>query len=65
LINKYIDDVPVEKVREFEANLYKYLDVNTDASKAILEKKELDADVEEKIKTALSNYKETLDYLVK
>ncbi|MCF7860002.1 F0F1 ATP synthase subunit alpha [Patescibacteria group bacterium] len=65
LINKYIDDVPVEKVREFEANLYKYLDVNNEASKAILEKKELDADVEEKIKTALSNYKETLDYLVK
>ncbi|MBN2884641.1 F0F1 ATP synthase subunit alpha [Patescibacteria group bacterium] len=65
LINKYVDDVPVEKVREFEANLYKYLDVNTDASKAILEKKELDADVEEKIKTVLSNYKETLDYLVK
>lgn len=65
LINKYIDDVPVEKVREFEANLYKYLDVNSEASKAILEKKELDAEVEEKIKTALSNYKETLDYLVK
>lgn len=65
LINKYIDDIPVEKVREFEAGLYKYLDINTDASKAILDKKELDAEVEEKIKTVLSNYKETLDYLVK
>lgn len=65
LINKYIDDVPVEKVREFEAGLYKYLDINTDASKAILEKKELDEEVEGKIKMVLSNYKETLDYLVK
>jgi F-type H+-transporting ATPase subunit alpha len=65
LINQYIDDVPVEKVREFEAGLYKYLDINSDASKAILDKKELDVKVEEKIKTVLNNYKETLDYLVK
>jgi F-type H+-transporting ATPase subunit alpha len=64
LINSYVDDVPVEKVREFESGLYQYLDANSDVSKLILEKKELNEEIEEKIKRVLSNYKETLDYLI-
>jgi F-type H+-transporting ATPase subunit alpha len=64
LINGFVDNVPVEKVRSFEAGLYKYMDLNSDVSKLIVEKKELDAEVEEKIKRVLSNYKETLDYLI-
>ncbi|MDD3285206.1 MAG: F0F1 ATP synthase subunit alpha [Patescibacteria group bacterium] len=64
LINAYIDNVPVEKVRDFESGLYKYLEINNEVSKVILEKKELDAEIEEKIKHLLSDYKETLDYLL-
>lgn len=64
LINGFVDNVPVEKVRSFEAGLYKYMDLNSDVSNLIVEKKELDAEVEEKIKRVLSNYKETLDYLI-
>lgn len=64
LINGLVDNVPVEKVRAFEAGLYKYMDINSDVSKLILEKKELDAEIEEKIKTAVQNYKETLDYII-
>jgi len=51
-------------VRVFEAGLYKYIDLNSDVSKLIIEKKELDAEIEDKIKTTLSNYKESLDYLI-
>jgi len=64
LINGYIDKVPVEKVRDFESGLYKYLEANNEVSKAILEKKELDVETEEKIKQLLGDYKETLDYLL-
>ncbi len=64
LINGYVDNVPVDKVRVFEAGLYKYIDLNSDVSKLIIEKKELDAEIEDKIKTTLSNYKESLDYLI-
>jgi F-type H+-transporting ATPase subunit alpha len=64
LINGYVDNVPVDKVREFEAGLYKYLEINSDVSKAIIEKKELDADIEEQIKKILGDYKDTLDYLL-
>ncbi len=64
LINGYVDNVPVDKVRSFESGLYKYVDLNSDVSKLIVEKKELDAEIEDKIKTVLTNYKETLDYLL-
>jgi len=64
LINGYVDNVPVEKVREFETGLYKYLEINNDASQLIMAKKELDEEVEGKIKQVLDNYKETLDYLL-
>ena len=63
LINGYIDNVPVERVREFENGLYKYSDINSDLSKLIIEKKEIDEEIEGKIKSLLVDYKATLDYL--
>ena len=65
LINGFMDNVPVERVHEFEAGLYKYADLNDAALKLINEKKELDADIEEKIKKLIEDYKGTLDYLIK
>jgi F-type H+-transporting ATPase subunit alpha len=63
LINGHLDNVPVEKVREFEAGLYKYSDINSDFSKLIIERKEIDEEIEGKIKSLVIDYKATLDYL--
>jgi F-type H+-transporting ATPase subunit alpha len=63
LINGYIDNVPVERVGEFEAGLYKYSDINSDFSKLIVERKEIDEEIEGKIKSLITDYKATLDYL--
>lgn len=63
LINGFMDNVPVDKIREFEAGLHKYVDTNSDIAKLINERKELDQEIEDKMKASISNYKETLDYL--
>jgi len=65
LINGLMDNVPVEKIREFEAGLYKYADLNDAVLKAINEKKELDEAIETQIKKLLEDYKATVDYLIK
>lgn len=65
LIKGLMNDVPVERVREFENGLYKYADLNDAALRAITDKKDLDPEVEEKIKKLVEDYKATLDYLSK
>jgi F-type H+-transporting ATPase subunit alpha len=64
LINGLMDNVPVEKIREFEAGLYRYADLNNEVLELIKNKKELDAEIEEKIKSLVSDFGATLDYLV-
>ena len=63
LINGYVDNVPVEKVREFEAGLYKYSDTNSELAKLINEKKDIDDEVDAQMRKVIENFKETLDYL--
>ncbi len=65
LINGLMDDVPVEKVREFEAGLYKYADLNDAVLKLIDVKKEIDEEVETELKKLITEYKVTVDYLIK
>ncbi len=65
LINGFIDDVPVEKVREFETGLMKYADLNNKALTMVEEQKELTEEVEGEIKKVVEDYKATLDYLIK
>ncbi|MFA6194717.1 MAG: F0F1 ATP synthase subunit alpha [Patescibacteria group bacterium] len=65
LINGFMDNVPVEKIREFEAGLYKYADLNDAVLKAIETKKELDIEVEALLKKLIDDYKATVDYLIK
>jgi len=65
LINGFLDNVPVEKVREFEAALYKYADLNDEVLKLIETKKELDEEIENKIKQLINDFKATVDYLIK
>jgi F-type H+-transporting ATPase subunit alpha len=64
LINGFCDNVPVEKMREFEEGLMKYADLNNEALKAIDDKKELDEAVEKQVKKLIEDYKATLDYLI-
>jgi len=64
LINGFCDNVPVEKMREFEEGLMKYADLNNEALKAIDDKKELDEEVEKQVKKLIEDYKATLDYLI-
>ncbi len=65
LINGLMDDVPVERIREFENGLYKYADLNDAVLKLIEEKKELDEEVETGLKKLINDYKVTVDYLMK
>jgi len=65
LINGFMDNVPVERIHEFEAGLYKHADLNDKALKLIAEKKELDAEIEGEIKKLIEDYKVTVDYLIK
>lgn len=62
----FLDDVPVEKVGEFESGLYKYADTSGDkVMKEIIKKKELDKQLEKKMASLINDYKATLDYLIK
>jgi len=64
LTNGLIDNVPVERIREFETGLYRYADLNNEVLELIKTKKELDTEIEDKIKILVSDYGATLDYLV-
>lgn len=63
LINGFMDNVPVERVREFEEGLYQYADSSGDLEKLFTKKTELDEEMETLLKKTINNYKETLDYL--
>ncbi|HPT29848.1 MAG TPA: F0F1 ATP synthase subunit alpha [bacterium] len=65
LINGLTDNVPVEKMREFEAGLMKYTDLNDGVIKMIDDRKDLDEEIENEIKKLVDGYKATLDYLIK
>jgi len=56
--NGILDDLPVEQVGEFEQELYDYLDrQERTVLDEIREKKALDNDLQERIKTALTDFK--------
>src|SRR5881275_541652 len=58
--NGYIDDLPVEQVRDFETELYKYLDaINPNLAKNIEEKKTLDDALKADMKKTLDDFKKT------
>jgi F-type H+-transporting ATPase subunit alpha len=58
--------VPEERVREFELGLYDYADTSGEAVlNEIMEKQDLDEDLQQKMTDLVNDYKATLDYLVK
>ena len=59
-INGYLDDVPVEKVRDFEASFYKYMDnAHPEVGSAIAREKDLSQTTEEALKSAIREFKQT------
>ncbi|MDI3496378.1 MAG: F-type H+/Na+-transporting ATPase subunit alpha [Patescibacteria group bacterium] len=63
LINGYMDNVPVERVREFEEGLYQAADTSGELEKLFTTKTELDEEMEALLKNTINHYKDTLDYL--
>ena len=58
--NGYIDDLPIDQVRDFETELYKYLDaINPNLAKSIEEKKTLDDAIKADLKKTLDDFKKT------
>ena len=56
--NGYVDDVPVDQVRLFEAEMYKYLDnVGGSLLAAVREKRTIDEDVKNQLRSALDEFK--------
>ena len=61
-----LDNVSVEKIGEFEQGLNEYISNNyQEILDEINSKKELNDQLEEKMKKAINDYKSTLDYLIK
>ncbi len=59
-------NVPVDKVKEFEAGLYDYANISGESIlNEIMEKQDLDEDSQQKIINLVNDYKATLDYLTK
>jgi len=58
--NGFIDDLPIDQVRDFEIELYKYLDaINPNLTKNIEEKKTLDDALKADLKKTLDDFKKT------
>ncbi|MBI4307707.1 MAG: F0F1 ATP synthase subunit alpha [Chloroflexi bacterium] len=59
-INGFLDDVPVDKVRVFEAAFLQFMDTQKpDIGKAVLVAKDIKPEVEEALKKAIQEFKQT------
>lgn len=65
LVNSLADDVPTEKMKDFELALYDFADLNNELLKEIEQKQEITEDLEKKIIKIITDFKGTLDYLIK
>lgn len=58
VINGYVDDVPIEKIAEFETSYLKIMEtMHPEIGKKIAETKELNDETEEKLKAAIEEFK--------
>jgi F-type H+-transporting ATPase subunit alpha len=57
-INGYIDDIPMDKVKAFETDFHRFMEANhPEIGKAIAQEKEITAETEQKLKTAIEEFK--------
>lgn len=62
---KYLLDVPVNKILDFESELFTYVETNApDIFKDIREKKELTKEIEEKLQKTITEFKKSQGYEV-
>jgi len=62
-VNGYLDDVPVNKVRDFETAFRRFMaSSHPDTAEAIEDKKEITPEIEEKLKAAIDEFKQTMPY---
>ena len=62
-VNGHLNDVEVPKVRSFEDAFHSYMESNhPEVLKSIEDKKTIDPDTEEKLKTAITQFKESVPY---
>lgn len=65
LINGFMDNVPVDKITDFEAGLVETVnDRGSDILKKINQTGELDEGIEKDLGKVIQDYKDTLDYLI-
>ncbi len=59
-VNGYLDDVPIEDVTKFEKDYLKFMRSNyAEIGKGIREKKQIDAEIENALKKAIKEFKDT------
>lgn len=59
---KHLRDIPVDKIKEFESGLYKFMDDNhPEVGKSILENGKLEEDAEKELKEALEEFKKDFE----
>jgi F-type H+-transporting ATPase subunit alpha len=57
-INGYTDDIAVDKVTAFETNFHRFMETNhPEIGKTIASEKDISAETEEALKTAISEFK--------
>ncbi|MFQ5987708.1 MAG: F0F1 ATP synthase subunit alpha [Dehalococcoidia bacterium] len=63
VINGYLDDVPIERVRAFERDFHRFLEMNhPEIGERIAKDKALSDETEEALKKAIAEFKETVPY---
>jgi F-type H+-transporting ATPase subunit alpha len=63
VINGYLDDVPVEKVKGFEEGFHRFMETShPEIGQRIAEEKELSDETEELLKQAIAEFKEKVPY---
>lgn len=63
VINGYLDDVPVEKVRAFEEGFHRFMETShPEISQRIAAEKELSDETEEALKQAIAEFKDKVPY---
>jgi len=62
-INGYIDDIPLDKVAAFEANFHRFIEANhPEIGKSIAKDKEISTKIEESLKAAILEFKQSMAY---
>jgi F-type H+/Na+-transporting ATPase subunit alpha len=62
-VNGHLDDVPVNKIRDFEVAFLKFMtSSHPDLGQAIEDKKEITPEIEEGLKAAVDEFKKTMPY---